>query len=271
MLGNHARHHLAVLRDSVHLNLLGVLDELGDDDGMLFADAHGRPQEVLQVLVVVAHVHRRAGEHVRRADEARVRHLGAEGLGRGHVGDLAPLRLVDPELVKHARELVAVLGVVDHLRRGPEHAHVLAVQRHRDVVRRLPADGEHDAHGVLALVYVHHHLEGDLLEVKHLALVVVRRDRLRVAVEHDGLVPELAQLADAPHAAPVELDRRPDAVHAGSEHEHRAARRLQIAARRGVGGVEVVGHCGELPGDGVDLLHVRDDPVLLAEVADVEL
>ena len=62
------------------------------------------------------------------------------------------------------------------------------------------------------------------LEVEAVGRVVVGRDRLRVAVDHHGLVAELAVRPRRVHAAVVELDPLADPVGPGAEdHDRRAA------------------------------------------------
>ena len=63
-----------------------------------------------------------------------------------------------------------------------------------------------------------HVLERQRLEVQAVGGVVVGRDGLRIAVDHDGLVAVLAQRQRRVHAAVVELDALPDAVRAAAQH-----------------------------------------------------
>ena len=124
-----------------------------------------------------------------------------------------------------------------------------------------------------SIVDVEDALERDLLEEERVALVVVGRDGLRVVVDHHRAVAELAQRADRADGAPVELDRRADAVRAAAEHHRRlrlarrargrdgrlGERRALVGAAAVVRHVEVVGLRGELRGERVDLLDARLD------------
>ena len=81
--------------------------------------------------------------------------------------------MVDTDSVKHTRELVSVLGRVNHLRGGTQDLDIKTVEGQRDVVRGLTAHGEDDTAGLLELVNVEDGLESDVLEVKTVGLIVV--------------------------------------------------------------------------------------------------
>lgn len=117
---------------------LGLLDELGDDDGLLLGHGHSIVQELLQITIRVGHVHGSTAQHVGGAHDTGVPHLAAEVLGRLgerwhpqrtcrglvppraapspslaphlHVRELLPEGLADANGVKQAGELEAVLG-----------------------------------------------------------------------------------------------------------------------------------------------------------------
>ena len=121
-------------------------------------------------------------------------------------------RIGDLELVENLGEAPAVLGKIDRLRLGAHDRHAGVLERVRELERRLPAEGHDDTLGLLGLDDVHDVLEGQRLEVEPIARVVVGRDRLRVAVDHDRLVAQIVQRVRRVHAAVVELDALPDAV-----------------------------------------------------------
>jgi hypothetical protein len=88
------------------------------------------------------------------------------------------------------------------------------------------------AFGVVDLQHV---LQRQRLEVEPIGGVVVGRDRLGVAVDHDGLVARLAQRHGGVHAGVVELDALADAVRARSQ-DQRAQRLLQRLGERAADG-----------------------------------
>ena len=98
-----------------------------------------------------------------------------------------------PSWSSSALNFLPILGHVDALGARAEDADAGAVQADGQVVGHLAAHAHDDAVGLLALVDVEHRLEADLVEDELVAVVVVGADRLRVVVEHDGLVAELAR------------------------------------------------------------------------------
>ena len=92
----------------------------------------------------------------------------------------------------------------------------------RQLERRLAAELDHDADGLLALADRQHFFDTEGLEVQPVRRVVIRRDRLGVAVHHHGLEPELAIAARRVHAAVVELDPLSDPVGPGAEDDDAA-------------------------------------------------
>ena len=94
--------------------------------------------------------------------------------------------------------------------------------------------------------------ERQRLEVKAVRRVVVGRNGLRIAVDHDRFIAVLAERHRGVHAAVIELDPLPDPVRTPAQHDH-----LLPARRRGfalflVGRIHVRGLGGEFRGAGVD-------------------
>ena len=96
-------------------------------------------------------------------------------------------------------------------------------ERLGELERRLPAVLHDHAERLLDVQDLHHVLERQRLEVQAVRSVVVGRDGLRVAVDHDGLEPVLAQRERRVHAAVVELDALADAIRAAAEDHDLAA------------------------------------------------
>ena len=180
-----------------------------------------------------------------------------------------PARLVYAEAVHECREFVAVLGVVNPLGLRAEHRHVLLVEARGEVLWYLPARREDHAVGCLQLDDVHDALECEFVEVEAVTHIVVGRDRLGVVVDHHRPPPVVAHGLQRVDAAPVKLDGRADAVGSRPEHDDRAVVVLvvDVAAHAVVGEVEVVGPCGILGRQRVDLLDHRHDARRLADGA----
>src|SRR5690606_7272618 len=97
--------------------------------------------------------------------------------------------------------------------------------------------------------------------------VVIRRDRLRIAVDHDRLEADLLERERGVHAAIVELDALPDAVRPAAENDDLVAiRRIRLAVLF-VCRVEIRGCRRELRRAAVHSLEYRPDAVLVARLA----
>ena len=116
---------------------------------------------------------------------------------------------------------------------------------------------------------IHHALEGELVEVETVTHIVVGGDGLGVVVDHDGAVALATDGLQGLDATPVKLHGTTDTVGARSEHDDGVAVVLEVHVRlrAGVGDVEVVGLSRILRGQGVNLLHHRQDAVALAQLA----
>ncbi|KAF3384345.1 hypothetical protein F1880_003105 [Penicillium rolfsii] len=246
VLRNEVANHDTVAGDGIHLNLLGVLDVLGDDNRVLTRD--------IGSLVQCSWQHRKA-----------------QCAGLFNAGQLLPSGLINTNAVKHARELVTVLSAVNHLRGGTKDVDVQAVQRQSDVVGGLTTHGDDHAAGSLELVDIQDGLEVDVLEVQTISLVVIGTDGLRVVVNHDGLVALLAESTNGAHRAPIELDRGTDTVDTRSQNHYTMVVKLEIVLRGIVSEVEIVSHSREFGSDSIDLLDNGGDASLNTHAAHSQL
>ena len=200
-------------RDRVDVDLDRVLEEAVDER----VRRHGQRADVVRA---VADAHRAAAEHVRRAHEHRV----ADALGdRDGLVDVArdrPLRRSQPELGEQAAEALAVLGEVDRGRVVPRIGTPSSTSVRARRERRLTAELRDDPERLLALDDREHVLDRERLEVQPVRDVVVGRDGLGVAVDHDRLAARAPERAHRLHAAVVELDALADAVRARAEDQH---------------------------------------------------
>ena len=121
------------------------------------------------------------------------------------------------------------------------------------------------------LVDVEDVLQRERLEVQPVGGVVVRRDRLGVAVDHDGLHAQLAEREGGVDAAVIELDALADPVGAGAQDDDLAPFRRRGLVLLLVRGVEI-GRVGlELGGARVHRLEGGRDAVARAQRADLQL
>ncbi len=179
------------------------------------------------------------------------------------------LRLAHFQFVEQLLEAVAVFGEIDHVGRGAEDRHFRLLQRLGELERRLPAELHDDAvqRAVAALGVddLQHVLRRERLEIEPVGGVVVGRHRLRIAVDHDGLVADLLEREGGMAAAVVELDALADTVGTAAEDDHLLlVRRRRFVGdhareRRLVGRIHIRRGRGEFGGAGIDALEYRAD------------
>ena len=124
-----------------------------------------------------------------------------------------------PSLLQHLAETAPVLGQVDGVLGRSQDRHPGLRQAVGDLQRRLAAELDDDALGLLVLDNVQDVLEGQRLEIEPVGDVVIGAHRLGVAVDHDRLVTAFAAGHDRVHAAVVELDALADAVGPAAEDD----------------------------------------------------
>jgi len=249
--------------DRVGLALDGVVEKLVDQDRPVRGHAHGVPHVAAEHLLVMHHLHAAASQDVGRTDHERKVQLLRNGEGlvdvNGHPGG----RHGDLESLHHLPEPVAVLGQVDRVDRGAQDLHPPLGQLARDVERRLASELDDDALGSLLLVDRQDVLHREGFEVELVGRVVIRGDRLGVAVDHDGLHARIAQREGGMDATVVELDPLPDPVRAAPEDHHLAAGRYGDLVRRVVGGIVVGRILDARDGNGVPARNdTQGDPSL---------
>jgi hypothetical protein len=180
VLGDEVTDHGTATGDGIHLNLLGPLDVLGDDNGVILGNLNGLVKVGGKIVLRVHGVHGGTRKHVGGADKHWVLHAVAEVPGLINAGEFLPLRLVDAESVEHPRELKSIFCAINHLRRGTENLDVAPIERKGDVVGGLTTHGDQDTSRVLELVDVQHSLDTDVLEVEAVGFVVIGAHRFRV-------------------------------------------------------------------------------------------
>ena len=125
-----------------------------------------------------------------------------------------------------------------------------------------------DPFGLFLGHHLEHVLERQWLEIQPIRRVVVGRDGLRVAVDHDGLEPVVAQLQGRMHTAVIKLDALADAVGpAAQDHDLALVGWVGLAFLL-VGGIHVGRRSGEFGSAGIDALVDRHDAELVTFLAD---
>ena len=269
VLRNCVLDNLTVLRHSVELDLLGILQELRNHNGILLRNLGSSSQESFELLLIVADVHRCTRKHVRRTHQNGVANLIDKLVDILHIRQFLPRGLVDTELIEHTRKLVAVLGAVDRQRRGAQHGNILMVELHCQVVGDLTTHrNDHTARG-FEIHHVHYALERQLVEVQTVAHIVVGRNGFGVVIDHNRLVAQLASRLDCIDRAPVELNRRADAVGTRAQHHNRllVLEERNVVILTVVGHIEIVGQLGVLRSNRIDTLDGGQYVSLLTQCA----
>jgi hypothetical protein len=216
---------LDVLHDCRDVRLPAVTERVDVDLDRAFEEPID--QDALAALrsrndrgTVVADLHVAPAEHVRGPGEHRV---------ADRLGDidrlLRPLRdrpgwdgHVEP--VAERCEPLPVLSEVDRVERRAEDPVPGLLDRAGELERGLPAELDDHALGLLALADGQHLLDAERFEVEAVRDVVVGRDRLRVAVDHHGLVAKRSKRMRGVDAAVVEFDPLADAVRPRAEDHY---------------------------------------------------
>ena len=211
--------------------------------------------------------HGAAAQHIGRADHERQLQIGDDETRLlDRISD-AVLRLLETQLVEQALEAVAILGEINRVDGCAEDRRARLFDDMGELERGLAAELNDHAfeEPTLALLIENgqHILGGERLEIEPVRSVVVGRDGLRIAVDHDRLVPRRAQRERGVAAAIVELDPLPDPVWAAAEDDDLLALRRvgfasDLADERGlVGRIHVGRGRSELGRAGVDALEHR--------------
>ena len=231
MLQDAADVYLFAIAQGVDIGLDCALQEAVQIHRVVGADARSLCHVIAQMLGIVGDHHAAAAQHIARAHQQRIADVRGHGLGLLKRGRLARRRVHDAQLVEQSGEALAVLGKVDGIGLGAHNVHAALLEHARQLKRSLAAERHHDAVGALDIDNVHDVLVGERLKVQAVRGVVVSRNGLGVAVDHDGLEAASRQCVARVHAAVIELDTLANAVGAGAQ-DHR----LGLVRRRGLVG-----------------------------------
>src|SRR2546422_2253566 len=254
--------------EGVHVDLDGVFQVVVDQDWMLHRGLDRLGDVGVEALLVVDNLHGPAAQHIGRADHPGVgdRSRHGHGLRNGPRG--AAGRLLEAYLFQQRLEPLAVLGAIDRIRRRARAGDAAALQGQAQRGRGLPAELHHNTEQLTRPAFRVHDRQdvflGERLEIEPVGGIVVGAHRLRVAVDHDGLIAQVPQGQRRVHAAVVELDALTDPVRAPAEDHHLLPGLRLALAFRFVGGREIGRQRWEFSGARVhpleDRRHALCDP-----------
>ncbi len=257
--------------DCIDVELSRIAEELVDQDRVLLRGLDGLLDTGLQAALVVNDPHRAAAQDKRGANQQGVPQLAGNLQGLFVTGRGPAFRLEQSELRDEPIEPLAVLRQVDAVGRGADDLDARLLQRHRQFQRRLAAELDDDAVGLLRLDDGHHVLKRQRLEVQPVRGVIIRADCLGVTVDHDRFDADLPQRKRGVAAAIVELDALPDPVGPAAEDHDLATGRGVGLALGLVGRVQVRRGGLELCPAGINPLVHRLDAQRLAVFAELGL
>ena len=204
--------YLTILGHGIHLNLLGMLNELGDNNGVVFAHISGQLEKAFQLVTVGADVHGSTAEHIAGTHKDGESDALHETVYVSHACKCAPLWLIDAKVGEQLRELGTVFGTVNVLCLCAKDTDTSLVEVDGEVVGNLSACRDYDTMGLFQVNDVKHAFEGQLVEIETVAHVVVGADSLGVVVYHHAAPAFFANSIESLHTAPVELHTGADAV-----------------------------------------------------------
>ena len=228
---------------------------------MLLRNLNCHGQIAVHLRSIIAHVHGRAAQNIRRPNQDRESHPLYELVKILTAGQLHPLRLVDIQRIHNRRELVTVLRPVDVARRSAEDGDMMHIQTDSQVVRNLASHRHYIAVRSLEVTDVEHTFQRQFLEIQPVADIIVRRYGFRVVVYHHPSPASLADGLQGCNRAPVKLDRRTDAVSSGAEHNHRTAVlfKFDVVITAVIGEIKIICKGREFCGKGIYLFDARHD------------
>lgn len=231
MLQDAADVNLFAIAQGVDIGLDRTLQEAVQVYRVVGANARSLGHVIAQMLGIVGDHHAAAAQHVARTHQQRVANVRGHGLGLLKRGGLTRRRVHNAQLVEQGGKALAVLGKIDGVGLCAHNVHAALLEHARQLKRGLAAERHHDAVGALDIDNVHDVLVSERLKVQAIGCVVVGRDGLGVAIDHDGLEAASRQRVARVHAAVIELDTLANAVGAGAQ-DHR----LGLVRRRGLVG-----------------------------------
>ena len=173
-----------------------------------------------QVGVVVDNGHAATTKNVAWADNQRVTNATCSVTRLVHSRSNCRRWAGNVETIQKGCEAVAVLCQVNCLWLSTHDRNAGVLEGACQLDWRLAAKGNNDAFWLLNLNNVHDIFKGQRLEIESIRGVIVCRDRLRVAVNHDRLIALLAKSVGSMDAAVVKLNALTNTVRtSGKNHD----------------------------------------------------
>src|SRR6202011_1964789 len=116
--------------------------------------------------------------------------------------------------------MLSVLCHLNALRLRADNVYAIGLKSVRKIERSLAAKLDNGGPTFFMLGDVENIFEGQRLEIKFVARIVVGRDRFRIRIYHDCLKPLLLQSKRGVHATVIKLDALPDSIGSAAKDHH---------------------------------------------------
>jgi hypothetical protein len=246
--------------DGVHVVLEGVLEKPIHQDRPLRTEHRRLRQKRIQIGRGVRNRHAPAAEDERGSDKDGISDLLRSCPYRLGSSGHAVLRLPQSESSNQPGELLPILGVLDTRDTRSDDAPSRRLEFFRHVEGRLPPELHHHIGNALLPHDRDHVFRGEGLDIEAVGYVEVRRDRLRVGVDHHRSAPEATERHRREGTARVELQALPDPIGSTPHDEHPGGTDGFALILLAPGRVEVRRLRLELPRTGIDEVVARCDP-----------
>ena len=217
----HHTHDMEVfsVENGVHFRLLAAVQEMVDQDlvaGNMLEQAHDCR---FHFVVIDDDSHTLPTQYIAGADEHRISYPVSHLYGLVDIEGRAIIGIGDAELFQHIAEPAPVFCDIHAVKRGTDDPDPLLMQPFCQLQGRLTTQLYDDAFRLFMLDDFPQVLPVNGLEIELVGNIEVGRNGLRVAVDHDGLVPAFFNGHQPVDTAVIKLDTLPDAVGARSEHD----------------------------------------------------
>ncbi len=223
VLHDPGNHHVFAIRDGVDVDLCRALQEVIDQHRTLLRVLDCFLHVLDHRLVVVRDLHRAPAQHIRGPQQHRIANLVRRRQRLFHRRSHRSWWLWDFQLFQQFAKPFTVFRQINRLRRRSDDRHARGLQRQRQVQRRLSAElddhSDRCARRCLMLIDFQHVLQRQWLKIETIAGVVIRRNRLRIAVHHHRLETVVAQSKRRVTAAVIKLDSLPDAIRPAAQDD----------------------------------------------------
>ena len=256
--------YLLTIAQAIDVDFNRVVQKAIEQHGRVVTDFDGFAHVSLEVCLLMHDFHGATTQHVTRtyhqgiANFLRVIQRLAFGT-RGTVG-----RLTQIEFVEQFLEALTILSNVNRLGTGANDRRTVRLKRASEFQGCLATILNNDANRLFLVNDFKHVLKCQGFEIQTIRGVIVSRNSLWVAIDHDGFITIVTQGQRGVHAAVIKFDTLADTVGSATEHHDFFAISGFCLALLLIGRVEIGCVGGEFGRAGIDALVNGTYVVLMA-------